>query len=100
MSDIRVPIKTWLRGPTYRRLSAIARAYNFADVGSLLEHLAERAVAPSPPPAPARRRKPWTPFETQLARDMRDRGLTYQQIADQLDRPLGTVYDRLTKGPK
>jgi DNA invertase Pin-like site-specific DNA recombinase len=46
MSDVRVPVKAWLRGPTYRKLDKVAKQRGFADVGSLLEQLAERALTP------------------------------------------------------
>jgi hypothetical protein len=42
--EYRVPVKSWLRAPTYRQLEAIAKKRGFPDVGSLLEQLAEKAL--------------------------------------------------------
>lgn len=94
MSDIRVPIKTWLRGPTYRRLSAIARAYNFKDVGSLLEHLAERAIAPTPTPT-RRTYVRVTPELLARIHQLHSTGSTNADIATELGMSVSSVKNHL-----
>lgn len=94
MSDIRIPIKTWLRAPTYRRLAAIARAYNVPDVGTLLERLAERAV--SAPAEPTRRR--WvrvTPELRERMLQLHAAGMKPAAIAEALGVSVSSVKNHL-----
>lgn len=46
MSDVRIPVKAWLKAPTYRALANYAHAHDIADVGTLLEQIAESSVHP------------------------------------------------------
>lgn len=98
MSDVRIPIKTWLRAATYRRLSAIARAYNVPDVGTLLERLAERAVS-APAPATRRAYVRVTPELRARIRQLQADGLTRAQIAAELGLSVSSVKNH-TRGDR
>lgn len=65
-----VPVKTWLRPSTYRTLHQHAKRRGLADVGDLLNRLAEHLVAP---PAPAKPKRPpkHTPAELEQRRAAR-----------------------------
>lgn len=92
--DIRVPIKTWLRGPTFRRLEHIA-AKRRATIGDLLAELADRAVEPS-------KKRPRV--YVHITPEMRDQiaalaaeGLGTSAIARAVGCSVASVYNHLPK---
>lgn len=95
--DIRVPIKAWLRGPTFRRLEHIA-AKRRATIGDLLAELADRAVEPVEPTKERAR------AYVHITTEMRDQiaaldavGLGASAIARAVGCSVASVYNHLPK---
>jgi hypothetical protein len=94
MTDVRVPIKTWLKGPTYLAWERRARAEN-TTVGVLLADFADRALKP--------RTRPKRGY-VRVTDEMRDRiaelhsqGAALPAIAREVGCSLASVYNHLPK---
>jgi hypothetical protein len=85
MTEIRVPVKAWLRGTTYRALTEVAKQQGAADVGALLEAMAERALIPKPSSERNTRRwKRVTPDMVDRMRELHAAGWFQRHIAREL----------------
>lgn len=90
---VRVPITTWLSGPTYRAWAARARQEG-TTVAVLLAYAADRAATPP------RRKRSYVRVTPELATQMRAHraeGLTVPQIAERLGCSERTVQNWLTR---
>jgi DNA-binding NarL/FixJ family response regulator len=91
MSDVRVPVKTWLRAPTYQKLDRVAKQRGLADVGSLLEQMVEQAVTPKPRDPSKRAWNRMTPARVERLQELRRLGWKQSAIAKDLGVSDATV---------
>jgi DNA invertase Pin-like site-specific DNA recombinase len=90
-----VPIKTWLKGETYRAWDERARREG-TTIAVLLAHAADRAVQQDKP----RARRRWvrvTPAIAQQIADLYAEGFTPYAIAKQTGCSVASIYNHLPK---
>jgi hypothetical protein len=90
MSDFRVPVKSWLRGPTYRALVDQAHARGLEDVGSLLSQLADEVAKG----ATLKAHRKWSRLTDDKKRDIDNlaaQGVSQAKIAHLVGAGHGTV---------
>lgn len=94
--DVRVPIKAWLRGPTFRVLVKLAE-HRRQTVGEVLVMLADEAAKQLGGETPRRRpRSTITPDQLNDIIKLWKAGLSTYQIASTTGIPQSTVHRRLT----
>lgn len=90
MSDFRVPVRSWINGPTYRALAAQAQARGIQDVGTLLAELADD-VATGAVIKPKRKWARLTADKKSDIERLAGQGLSQAKIARMVGLGYGTV---------